>query len=51
MLGHRKIETTEDYYITSTEETRKKANELLENTIRLDVIDKIINFKKFQQKD
>lgn len=48
LLGHRKIETTEDYYISSTEETRKKANELLENTIKLDMIDKIINFKKFQ---
>lgn len=51
LLGHRKIQTTEDYYISSTEETRKNANELSEKTIRSDVIDKIINFKKFQQKD
>lgn len=36
-----------DLHISSTEETKKKANELLENTIQLDVIDKIINFKKF----
>lgn len=46
-----KTETTENYYIFSTEETRKKANELLENNIQLDVIDRIINFKKLQQKD
>ncbi len=44
-LGHSKIETTEIYYISSTEETRKKANEFLERTIQSDVIKKIINFK------
>lgn len=47
ILGHSRIETTENYYIASTEETRKKANELLENIIQLDRINKIINFKKF----
>ena len=47
MLGHSKIETTENYYISSTEETRKKANEFLEKTIQSDVIKKIINFGEF----
>lgn len=51
ILGHSKIETTENYYVSSTEETRKKANEFLEKTIQSDVINKIINFEKYLQKD
>ena len=47
LLGHSKIETTENYYISSTEETRKKANEFLEKTIQSDVIKKIIKFEEF----
>ena len=47
ILGHKRIETTENYYISSTEETRKKANEFLEKTIQSDVINKIINFEEF----
>ena len=47
LLGHSKIETTENYYISSTEETRKKANEFLEKTIQSDVINEIINFEEF----
>lgn len=45
LLGYSKIETTENYYISSTGETRKKANEFLEKTIQLDAIKKIINFE------
>lgn len=44
LLGHSKIETTENHYITSTEETRKKASIILENIIQSDVIDNIINY-------
>ena len=51
ILGHSRIETTENYYISSTEETRKKANEFLEKTIQSEVIKKIINFEEFLQKD
>lgn len=47
LLGHSKIETTENYYISSTEETRKKANEFLEKTIQSDIIKKIIDFEEF----
>ena len=47
MLGYSKIETTENYYISSTEETRKKANEFLEKSIQTDVIKNIINFGEF----
>ena len=47
LLGHSKIETTENYYISSTEETRKKANEFLEKTIQSDFIKNIINSEEF----
>ncbi len=44
ILGHSRIETTENYYILSTEETRKEASKILENRIQSDIIDNIINF-------
>ncbi len=44
ILGHNRIETTENYYILSTKETRKEASEILEKQIQSDVINKIINF-------
>lgn len=47
ILGHRRTETTENYYISSTMETRKKANIILENIIQSDVTNKIINFENF----
>ena len=39
VLGHKDIETTENYYILSTNETRKNVTDSYENTINLDVID------------
>ena len=45
ILGHRNIETTENFYISSTDETRKKANDVFEKMIQSDVIDKIISYK------
>lgn len=44
ILGHSRIETTENYYILSTEETRREASKILENRIQSDIIDNIINF-------
>lgn len=44
ILGHSRIETTENYYISSTEKTRKEASKILENRIQSDIIDNIINF-------
>ena len=41
MLGHKDIETTENYYISSTDETRKNVIDSYESTINLDVIDEI----------
>ena len=44
ILGHTRIETTENYYISSSEETRKEANNMLAKIIRSDVINEIINY-------
>ncbi len=45
ILGHRNVETTENYYISSTDETRKNVTDSYESTINLDVIDEIIEYK------
>ena len=38
VLGHSKIETTENYYITSTKDTLKKVSESFEKEIDLEII-------------
>ena len=45
ILGHRNVETTENYYISSTDETRKNVTDSYESNINLDVIDEIIEYK------
>lgn len=45
ILGHSRVETTENYYISSSEETRKEANDMLEKIIDSEVINEIINLK------
>ena len=45
ILGHSRIETTENYYISSSEETRKEANNMLEKIIDSEVINEIIKLK------
>jgi len=45
ILGHSRIETTENYYIFSTEESRKEVNDILEKIIQTDVINEIMNYK------
>ena len=47
VLGHKDIETTENYYISSTDETRKNVTDSYENEINLDVIEEIIEYKIF----
>lgn len=42
VLGHSKIETTENYYITSTKATLKKVCESFEKEIDLKIISKNI---------
>lgn len=46
ILGHSNIETTENYYVSSTKESRKEASIILENKTQSDIINKIINFEK-----
>lgn len=45
ILGHSRIETTENYYISSSYESKKEANDMLEDIIKSDVINKIINYE------
>ena len=47
VLGHKDIETTENYYISSTDETRRNVTDSYENAINLDVIEEIIEYKIF----
>lgn len=44
ILGHAKVETTENYYICSNKETKKYTNELFEQIVQSKVIDEIINY-------
>ncbi|MEE0866402.1 MAG: tyrosine-type recombinase/integrase [Clostridia bacterium] len=44
ILGHKNIETTENYYISSSDESRKEANDVFEKIIHSDIIDKISNY-------
>lgn len=43
ILVDSRIETTENYYISSSEKTRKEANDMLGNIIKSDVINEIVN--------
>lgn len=47
ILGHSRIETTENYYISSTEKSRRETNDMLGDIIESDVINEIMNFEKF----
>ena len=45
VLGHKDIETTENYYISSTDETKKNVTDSYENAINLNVIEDIIKYE------
>ena len=45
ILGHKNIETTENFYISSTEDSRKYATEIFDNITKSETIDKIIKYK------
>lgn len=47
ILGHKNVETTENYYISSTEASRKYATEFYDKMLKnnIDIIDKIIEYK------
>ena len=44
ILGHKNIETTENFYISSTDDTRKYATEVFDNAIKSETINKIIKY-------
>ena len=45
ILGHRDVSTTENYYISSTSETRKNATEVFDKLMKSDIIDEIVKYK------
>ncbi len=45
ILGHSKIEATENYYVSTTEETLKEASEKFEEMVKSDFIDEIIKYE------
>lgn len=45
LLGHRNIETTENYYITSLEDNRKNAVEQFDENNKSNVIENAIKFQ------
>ena len=46
ILGHKNIETTENYYISSSNDSRKEAINALERIVTSEVIDATINYTK-----
>ena len=45
ILGHSKVETTENYYISNSEETMKIANEKFDQIVKSTTINEIIKYK------
>ena len=45
ILGHNNVETTENYYISSTNDSRKEATIIFDNVMNSDIINKIIKYE------
>ena len=45
ILGHKDVSTTENYYISSTSDTRKNATEAFDNLMKSEIIDEIVEYK------
>ena len=45
ILGHRNIETTENYYISSSKESRKEACDIFNNLTKSEIIEEIIKYE------
>ena len=45
ILGHKNIETTENFYISSTEDSRKYATDIFDDAIKSETINKVIKYK------
>lgn len=48
VLGHSRVETTENYYIISNEETKKNANKSFEHIVQSKTINEIINYDELK---
>lgn len=44
ILGHKDVETTENYYISTSKESKKEANNMFEQTTQSNMINKITNY-------
>ena len=45
ILGHKNIETTENYYISSTEKSRRLATDVFDKITKSEIIEEIIKYK------
>ena len=45
ILGHKNIETTENFYISSTEENRKDVSDVFDNLMNSEIINNIIKYE------
>ena len=45
ILGHKDVSTTENYYISSTSESRKNATEVFDKLMKSEIIDEIVEYK------
>lgn len=45
ILGHKRIETTENYYITSTNDSKKQTINIFEKSIESDIIERISKYE------
>lgn len=45
ILGHRNVETTENYYISSTEKSKQLATDVFDKITKSEIIEEIIKYK------
>ena len=45
ILGHRNVETTKNYYISSTEKSKRFATDVFDKITKSEIIEEIIKYK------
>lgn len=45
ILGHKFIETTENFYISSTDENKKNVSDVFDKVMRTDIVENIIKYE------
>ena len=45
ILGHRNVETTENYYISSTKKSRRLATDVFDKIAKSEIIEEIIKYE------